>query len=298
MNPQVLTPKKEKDYELLDSGEGEKLERFGSFTLSRPDPQALWKKNNESLWKKADGSFSREEKTGSWELKKGMADRWQIAVGGLKFLIKPTPFKHVGLFPEQQPNWEWMQKLISSITSTSLSSSSPRSEIRVLNLFGYTGGATLACAQAGAHVVHVDGSKVAVNWARENAKLSGLEDKPIRWIIEDAPTFVRREIKRGNTYDAIIMDPPSFGHGPSGQLWKIEDHFIPFLDDCLKLLSPKPLFFLINGYSAGYSALGYGNNLLPLKERYGGNVEIGELAIEEKAGRRLLPAGIFARWNN
>lgn len=307
----VLVTPKGSDYELLDSGEGEKLERFGSVVLSRPDPQALWKKYDVSLWKKSDGAFTREEKGSSWDMKTGTPDRWEIAFGGLKFLIKPTTFKHVGLFPEQAVNWSWMQGIVekakaegrvfqsaqptSGTSESTVDSSSPT----VLNLFAYTGGATLACAAAGANVVHVDGSKVAVSWARENAQLSGLEKKPVRWILEDVPTFVKREIKRGKKYDGIIMDPPSFGHGPDNQLWKIEDSFLPLIDDCMQLLSDKPLFFLINGYSAGYSAVAYENILLPLKEKFGGEIEIGELAIEESASatnKRLLPAGIFARW--
>ncbi len=317
----ILVTHNEPEYELLDSGEGEKLERFGlptgGFILSRPDPQALWKKKNPSLWKDVDGYFSREEKGSNWEIKKGTPDRWQIQFGGLKFWIKPTTFKHVGLFPEQAPNWVWARRLIearstkngerpSQETSSSVlrkppstqSADRPSSEINILNLFAYTGGATLACAQAGASVVHVDGSKVAVNWARENAALSELEKKPIRWILEDAATFVKREIKRGKRYDAIIMDPPSFGHGPNNELWKIEENFLNLIDDCTQLLTEKPLFFLINGYSAGYSSLAYGNNLLSLKEKFGGEIETGELVLGEAGRGRLLPAGIFARWSN
>jgi 23S rRNA (cytosine1962-C5)-methyltransferase len=281
----------EADYELIDSGNGEKLERFGSVILSRPDPQALWNKTDAALWKKPDAFFSREEKGSSWEIKAGTPDKWSISFGGLKFWIKPTAFKHVGLFPEQSANWSWMKEKIEKRQKEG------GVEIKVLNLFAYTGGATLACAQAGAHVTHIDGSKVAVNWARDNAELSGLKDKPIRWILEDAPTFVKREIKRGNTYDAIIMDPPSFGHGPDNQLWKIEDHFRGLIEDCRQLLSTNPLLFLINGYSAGYSAIAYENNLLAIKEKFGGEIEIGELTLKESKKGRLLPAGIFARWS-
>jgi 23S rRNA (cytosine1962-C5)-methyltransferase len=300
----ILITGTEPDYELLDSGEGEKLERFGIVVLSRPDPQALWKKNNPALWKNVDAYFSREEKGSNWEFKKGIPDKWQIAFGGLKFWIKPTAFKHVGLFPEQATNWEWIQEQVQRGGEEERRKGGGESP-NVLNLFAYTGGASLAAAQAGANVVHVDGSKAAITWARENAELSGLKDKPIRWILEDAPTFVTREIKRGKKYDGIIMDPPSFGHGPDNQLWKIEDHFIALIDDCMQLLSDKPLFFLINGYSAGYSALAYENNLLPLKEKFGGTIEVGELTIGEEDGKRggekgsqrLLPAGIFARWS-
>ncbi len=301
-NSNILTTSTSPDYELLDSGEAEKLERFGKIVLSRPDPQALWqKKLSAAEWKKADGNFTREESGGSWSLRSGTPAKWEISFGGLKFWIKPTAFKHTGLFPEQQPNWEWMSKIITP---------RGRGDIEVLNLFGYTGGASLACAKAGAKVVHIDSSKSAVAWARENAEISGLKDASIRWIVEDARLFVEREIKRGRKYDGIIMDPPAFGHGPTSELWKIEEHFLALIEDCKKLLKDKPLFFLINGYSAGYSAVAYGNNLLDLKNKYGGEIEVGELVIEEgnkgksKEGKndneleaRLLPAGIFARWS-
>jgi len=283
-NIKILITKSSKDYELLDSGEGEKLERFGNILLSRPDPQALWHKNLEkSKWENADAIFSHDNK---WEIKKGSIEKWQINFANLKFNIKPTAFKHTGLFPEQSVNWQWMQEVIQSGSS----------DITVLNLFGYTGGATLACAQAGANVVHVDSSKSAITWAKENAEISGLADKPIRWILDDARNFVEREIKRERKYDAIIMDPPAFGHGPEKELWKIEKHFLPLVDNCLELLKDKPLFFLINGYSAGYSAIAYRNILLKLKEKFGGHIEIGELAIEESDTGRLLPAGISGRF--
>lgn len=306
-------------YELIDSGDGEKLERFGEVKLSRPDPQALWpKKLSPEEWKRVDGYFTREEKGGAWSLKPSTPAKWNISFAGLKLTVKPTAFKHMGLFPEQSANWEWMRK---KVESRKLKVKSE--DIEVLNLFGYTGGATLACAQAGAKVVHIDSSKAAVAWARENAELSGLADKPIRWIVEDARIFVEREIKRGRKYDAIIMDPPAFGHGPTSELWKIEEHFLPLIQDCKQLLKEQPLFFLINGYSAGYSAVAYENNLLDLQKMFGGSIEIGELAIAETlnpqllsgdpAGSetlnksespnpnvktlRLLPAGIFARWS-
>ncbi len=273
-----------KDYELIDSGEGEKLERFGSIVLSRPDPQALWRKNlDEKEWKKANASFSRSETSAEWSHK---LDKWQIEYGGLKFWIKPTAFKHTGLFPEQKANWDWMREVLKG-----------HEGVDVLNLFGYTGGATLACAQAGAKVVHVDGSKSAITWARENAELSGLADKPVRWILEDARLFVGRELKRGNKYDAIIMDPPAFGHGANKEIWKIEEDFLPLVEDCIKLLKDKPLFFIINGYSAGYSTIAYQNVLKVLVEKFGGKVEIGELTLAESSSDRLLPCGIFARWS-
>ena len=284
----ILVTRASKDYELLDSGEGEKLERFGEVVLSRPDPQALWRKHlSPEEWKKANGHFSREGQNGSWNIQKGTPDKWTIEMGDLKFVIKPTAFKHTGLFPEQFANWEWMKRVIAN---------SGKKDPEVLNLFAYTGGASLVCAQAGAKVVHVDGSKSAITWATENAEISGLSAKPIRWILDDARVFVEREIKRGRKYDAIIMDPPAFGHGANKELWKIEEDFLALVEDCMKLLSDAPLFFLINGYSAGYSAIAYRNNLLDLEKKFGGKVEVGELVLEESGSGRLLPAGIFARW--
>ena len=312
------------DYELLDSGDGEKLERFGEVTLARPDPQALWRKLlSVTEWKKADGTFAREEKggdvgggSGGWSLKSGLPSRWRIDFSGLKFWIKPTPFKHVGLFPEQATNWDWMRKIIGEATAASPTTDRVSTEIEVLNLFGYTGGASLACAQAGAKVVHIDGSKAAIAWARENAELSGLDKKPIRWILDDARAFVKREIKRGRKYHGIILDPPSFGHGPDNEVWKIEDDFLPLIEMCFQILvddtssvddsvgNTKPLFFLVNGYAAGYSAIAYENVLRPLVSKYGGRLEKGELFVKEKisdkekgSDGRSLPCGIFARWS-
>jgi 23S rRNA (cytosine1962-C5)-methyltransferase len=312
---QILITSAEKDYELLDSGDGEKLERLGKFVLSRPDPQALWSKNlSPAEWDKADGVFNRggndmedsddgKGKTSSknqssskdrWKLKAGVLEKWQINFAGLKFFIEPTPFKHVGLFPEQKSNWEWMREKLKM----------QNAKVEILNLFGYTGGATLACAQAGASIVHVDGSKFSIKRAKENAELSDLADKPIRWILDDAREFVKRELRRGNKYDGIIMDPPSFGRGDKGQVWKIEDDFVSLFNDCLRLLSDKPLFFLINGYAAGYSSIAYVNNIQIIQKRFGGRIEFGELVIEEgnkeksKEGNiRMLPCGIFARWS-
>lgn len=276
------------EYELLDSGEGEKLERYGKFILSRPDPQALWNKLlPDSEWQRADAFFARSGMKGGWKKKSNLPEKWKIEFAGLKFFIKPTAFKHTGLFPEQEPNWQWIIKNIKSAGRP----------ISVLNLFGYTGGATLASLSAGAEVVHVDGSKSAIAWAKENATLSGLVDKPVRWILDDAREFVKREIRRGKRYDGIVMDPPAFGHGPKKELWKIENDFLGLMKLCQDILSDAPLFFLINGYSAGYSAIAYGNNLLSFKEKFGGEIEKGELTIEESGRGRLLPAGIFARWS-
>lgn len=277
----------ENGYALLDSGDGEKLERYGSFLFRRPDPQALWHKNAPATWESAHAAFIRKDKDAEWKTDPSLPERWEISFGALNLWIRPTSFKHTGLFPEQKPNWDWMRELITA---------SPR-PITVLNLFGYTGGASLACAQAGASVVHVDGSKVAIGWGKDNAELSGLASKPIRWILDDARSFVKREIKRGNKYDGIILDPPSFGHGPSKELWKIEENLPVLLDMCRQILSDSPLFFLLNGYAAGYSAIAYENNLKEILGTKGGVFEKGELAIAEESTHRLLPAGIFARWH-
>ena len=317
---EILATSAEKDYELLDSGDGEKLERFGKYVLSRPDPQTLWqKKLSPDEWAKADGTFSRvasesdgedvkgkASSKGRWKLKAGTPEKWPISFAGLKFFVEPTPFKHVGLFPEQKANWEWMKEKLKTQNSKP-KIGGQASKLEVLNLFGYTGGASLACAAEGASVVHIDGSKVAITRAKENAELSGLADKPTRWMLDDARDFVKRELRRERRYDAIIMDPPSFGRGDKGQVWKIEEDFVPLFNDCVKLLSAKPLFFLINGYAAGYSPIAYANNLKILQDKFGGTIEAGELTIEEtqkgpaklgqSATARLLPCGIFARWS-
>lgn len=305
----ILTAKPTDDYELIDSGQEEKLERYAEVILVRPDPQALWERSlGEGEWDKADARYTREGKGGGWEVRSGAtpATSWPICYGGFTFSIKPTSFKHTGLFPEQISNWEWIKKTLSQEHYRN-----PPEKVlgkdpfiqnfsgvpKVLNLFSYTGGATLAAAQAGAQVTHVDASKIAVSWARENAQLSLLADKPIRWIIEDVMLFVRREIKRGNKYDAIIMDPPAFGHGPNDELWKIEENFLTLMQLCEELLSDNPLFVLISGYAAGYSPLAFAYNLDRFEKKYGGSIEYGDLCIEQKNSPRVLPCGIFARWN-
>ena len=328
MEPKILITKPSADYELIDSGNEEKLERYGKYVLRRPDPQALWNKTlSENDWKGADATFGADRKT--WKKKnESMQNEWQISFDDLKFNIKPTAFKHTGVFPEQSSNWSWIiskikeqrasrlndsrdviplnQKINANTKEAKLPkgemevrlqiSNTNRQSIKVLNLFGYTGGATLAALSAGAEVTHVDGSKSAITWAKENAELSGLINKPVRWIIDDARKFVMREIKRGGKYDAIIMDPPSFGRGGKGEIWKIETDFIKLLDECQKILSDNPLFFIINGYASGYSSIAYYNVLKSITEKYGGQFEFGELTILESKGKRLLPCGIFVRW--
>lgn len=315
MAPTILITKPSPDYALLDSGEDEKLERYGKFILSRPDPQALWRKNlPRKDWDNAHAIFKRTADGGSWKFQKKIPEKWQIELAGLKFWIRPTSFKHTGLFPEQSENWKWIMAQIEErkyLQKKSANSSSSQQKISVINLFGYTGGASLAAAKAGAEVCHLDGSKVAITWARENAAASGLDKKPIRWILDDARTFLKREIHRNRRYDGIIMDPPTFGHGPNRELWKIEEHFLDFLDLCKQVLSDKPLFILINGYASGYSPITYENNLKDMMKKWPGKIEIGELATPERSGgalsghkgeaamnrARLLPCGIFARWH-
>jgi len=286
----ILTLKPQKEYELIDSGNGEKLERFGSYIMIRPDPEALWSKSLHEEWGKPDLTFIRNGTRNKWIISHGVPKEWNIQFGDITFSIRPTSFKHTGLFPEQLSNWKWMESVIQKYWQ------SYNRPISALNLFAYTGGATLALARAGVEVCHVDGSKNAVNWARENAQLSRLQEAPIRWIVDDVILFLKREIKRGRKYDAIIMDPPSFGHGPKDELWKIEENFLELMKLCKDILSDDPLFVLINGYTAGYSPIVYQNNLVALMEGHEGNTEIGELVIEETKNKRLLPAGIFARW--
>lgn len=289
----MIITKSQKDYELIDSGDGKKLERYGSYILSRPDPQALWKPGkNKEVWSEAHAVFVRDGKNASWKKTPNLPTAWEINFGGLVFEIRMSSFKHTGLFPEHLGNWNWLSETMKA-HSSKLTADAPR----ILNLFGYTGGATLACAKTGAEVCHVDGSKMAIDWARKNQKLSGLDKKPIRWILDDALVFLRREIKRGIRYDGIIMDPPAFGHGPKGEVWKIEEQFTELMDLCMQVLSDNPILFLINGYASGFSPIAYQNNLLHFVEKFGGTIETGELAIEESETKRLLPTGIFARWS-
>lgn len=290
----ILSTKPGKDYELLDSGAGEKLERFGDIIVSRPDPQALWSKNlEEGEWKKARAVFERQGKSGRWKQGANVPKSWNIELAGLRFSIKLSAFKHTGIFPEQEENWKWITETIKNELGKN-----PNREISVINLFGYTGGATLAAASAGAKVCHVDGSKISITNAKENARLSGLDSKPIRWILDDAMAFVKREARRGSTYDAIIMDPPAYGHGPKKELWQIEEHLPEFIAECKKILSKNPLFVIMNGYASGYSAVAYENNLRELMAGHPGEIEAGELALEEAKNGRLLPAGIFARFKS
>lgn len=277
-----------KDYEVLDSSCGEKLERWGKYILLRPDPQVLWntpKKLPE--WKKLNGHYHRSNKGGGeWEFFH-LPEQWSITYGDLTFQLKPFSFKHTGLFPEQAANWDWFREKIQSANRP----------VSVLNLFAYTGGATCAAAKAGAKVTHVDASKGMVAWAKENAKSSGLEDAPIRWLVDDCVKFVEREIRRGNKYDAIIMDPPSYGRGPKGEIWKIEDCIHNFIALCSQLLSDKPLFFLVNSYTTGLApaVLTYLIST-EVKSKFGGHVISDEIGLKVKSNGLVLPCGASGRW--
>ncbi|CCQ97265.1 putative SAM-dependent methyltransferase [[Clostridium] ultunense Esp] len=278
-----------KDYELIDTGSGERLERWGDVLLRRPDPQIIWPLEQETnKWKKADAHYIRSETGGGhWEFRKRLPERWTISYGEMRFYIRPTNFKHTGLFPEQAANWDWIIEKIRKANRP----------IHVLNLFAYTGGATLAAAYAGAEVVHVDAAKGMVGWAKENLRLSGLEEKPVRFIVDDVFKFVQREIRRGRKYDAIIMDPPSYGRGPKGEMWKLEENLYPFILNCMEILSDEPLFFLINSYTTGLSPTVLKNILtLTMTMRYGGKITSGEIGLPIQASRLVLPAGILARW--
>ncbi|SFI30708.1 23S rRNA (cytosine1962-C5)-methyltransferase [Paenibacillus sp. UNC496MF] len=278
-----------KDYELLDTGNGEKLERWGSYVLRRPDPQVIWPIANETgRWKTADGHYHRSSSGGGeWEFRTKMPDRWAISYGELRFHIRPTSFKHTGLFPEQAVNWTWMMDKIRSAGRP----------IRVLNLFAYTGGATVAAAAAGAEVCHVDAAKGMVQWAKENAELSGLAAAPIRYITDDVFKFVQREERRGKKYDAIIMDPPSYGRGPNGEMWKLEQNLYPFLEFCTTILSENPLFVLVNSYTTGLSPTVLHNMLhLTVGQKFDGTIHSGEIGIPITATGLTLPCGILGRW--
>ena len=276
-----------KDYEILDMANGEKLERWGNVYLIRPDPQIIWKeKTFPSKWKMANARYSRSSSGGgSWNYIKKVPDNWQIKYKDLTFNIKPMGFKHTGLFPEQAINWDWMINKIKNANR----------EIKVLNLFAYTGGATVACSYAGASVCHVDSSKGMVTWAKENIGSSGLKDRPVRFIVDDVVKFVNREIRRGNKYDAIIMDPPSYGRGTNGEVWKFEENIGDLVELCTRVLSDKPLFFLINSYTTGISSMVL-ENMLRLSINKKGKLNCGEIGLPMTNSNLILPCGIYARY--
>ena len=276
------------DYELLDCSCGEKLERWGSYTLVRPDPQAIWQTERRYAgWKKPDARYHRSETGGGHWSRNNLPAAWEIRYGELTFRVKPMSFKHTGLFPEQAANWDWAMEKIRAA----------QRPIRVLNLFAYTGGATVAALAAGASVCHVDAAKGMVAWAKENAAASGLADKPVRWIVDDCAKFVEREIRRGHRYDAIIMDPPSYGRGPGGEIWRLEDNLWDFVQLCAGVLSDEPLFVLINSYTTGLapSVLEYISESIFTK-KYGGHARAEELGLPVTASGLVLPCGASCRW--
>ncbi len=289
-----------KDYEVLDTGNGEKLERWGDYILVRPDPQVIWKCDHKHPgWKNNDGHYHRSSKGGGeWEFK-GLPNEWSISYDlksideKLSFNLKPFAFKHTGVFPEQAANWEWT----SSIIKKEADKRGEGDPVKVLNLFAYTGGATMAALAAGASVAHVDASKGMVGWAKENAVSSGLSARPVRWLVDDCGKFVEREIRRGNKYDGIIMDPPSYGRGPKGEIWKIEESIWPFLENCVQLLSDRPLFFLINSYTTGLQA-GVLDHMMGklITPKFGGKCESDEVGLPVSGTDLVLPCGASGRW--
>lgn len=286
----LLTAPRWHDYELLDSGAGAKLERFGPYRFVRPEGQAIWQPALPgATWAAAEAEFRTDADAngGQWHFRKTLKPRWQMRYRDLQFWVQPTPFRHLGVFPEQAVHWDWMQDLIAAA----------RRPAKVLNLFGYTGLATLAAAQAGGQVTHVDASKKGIAWARENQTLSGLDEQPIRWILDDALKFVRREVRRGAYYDGFIIDPPPFGRGPKGEIWRIEESLPALLNECRQLLSPTPLFVVLTAYAIKFSALGLYYVLDELVEGYGGTLSGGEIGVGEQQRGRVLSTAIFARWS-
>lgn len=286
-----------KDYEVIDTSDGEKLERWGDYVLLRPDPQVIWStKKEDKRWRKLNGHYHRSTKGGGeWEFF-DLPEEWSIRYKELTFNLKPFSFKHTGLFPEQAVNWDWFSKIISEALKNDKKYSNDR-PLKVLNLFAYTGGATVSAAKAGAAVTHVDASKGMVGWAKENAVSSGLADAPVRWLVDDCVKFVEREIRRGNKYDGIIMDPPSYGRGPKGEIWKIEESVFPFIELCTGILSDDAEFFLINSYTTGLqpAVLSYMLNTA-LVPKFGGHVEAEEIGLPVSSNGLVLPCGASGRW--
>ena len=278
------------DYECLDAGDGEKLERWGSIILRRPEPSAMWPIEKGNEWENISGTYFRyKDGGGHWEFNETLPEYWTINYKELTFKVSPTNFKHTGLFPEQATNWDFMMDKIKNANR----------KIKVLNLFAYTGAATTACSKAGADVVHVDSAKGMVAWAKENMYLSHLENNYIRYIVDDCLKFVEREIRRGNKYDAIVMDPPSYGRGPNGEVWKLEHNLAYLVQKCSELLSDEPLFFLINAYTTGISSTVLYNILkITIEKKYGGKVDNGEIGLPISKNGLVLPCGIYGRWQN
>ncbi len=320
---QLLSSSGWDDYQLIDSGDGYRLEKWGAYILQRPDPQVIWKKKaSNGIWNKADAIFQKisSDEKGQWVKKNhSMPSAWQIRYNDLSFLIKLTPFKHTGLFPEQHTQWEMIHKLLthagvtrggglpnerSEVTrgehgrerNSRQDPDRTSSQYNILNLFAYTGAATLVASQAGAQVTHVDASKPAIAWAKENQSLNHLNNRPIRWILDDCIKFLQREVKRGVKYDGILMDPPAFGHGPQGNVWKFNDYFPRLLDLTRHVLSPHPLFVIVNAYALSSSSLMLENVFNDYFSNLEGKVDVGELALQETSGHRLLSTGQFLTW--
>ena len=281
------------DYELLDSGDNMKLERFGTVVVARPETQALWKKQRPELWETAHAEFAFNDTKGKWNIKRPVPESWELSWHGARFSARLTGFKHTGIFPEQAPNWEWLATHVKGFVNPS--SDEGFTKPNVLNLFGYTGIASIVAAQAGAFVTHVDASKQSLDWAHENARLSGMGEDAIRWILDDALAFVKREARRGAIYDGIILDPPAFGRGAKGEVWKIEEDFPTLLAGLKEILGDKPgSFFLVNGYAAGYAPRSFAQ---AVESTFGEtNGECGELHIKESSSERVIPAGIYVRF--
>lgn len=283
----LLTTQGWEEYALLDSGDGLRLEQFGDYRIVRPDPQAIWQKSNESLWTNISAEFKKKDGNEGWEQRIPLPEKWKMQYKNLSFYAKLTPFKHTGIFPEQSLHWDFINKTIRQ----------SQKERHVLNLFAYTGIASLVAAEVGAKVTHVDASKPSITWARENQELSGLSDKPIRWILDDAVKFLEREIKRGVRYDGIIMDPPVYGHGPDGQRWDFTKDFPHLVKLCRQVLTEQPLFVIVNAYAISSSSLMLKNVMADYFAGLSGELTVGELALQEKNEGRLLSTGIFARWS-
>ena len=281
-----------KDYELIDTSMGEKLERWGDLILIRPDPQIIWESEKKNpLWKKADARYIRSNTGGGqWQCYNKIPAVWKISYGDLDFRVKTMGFKHTGLFPEQAVNWDFTAEKIRKAKAEGR-------EVKVLNLFGYTGAATLACLNAGASVTHVDASKGMVAWAKENAEVSGLADRPVRWLVDDCVKFVQREQRRGNVYDGIIMDPPSYGRGPGGEVWKLEEQLYGLVNMCMPIMSEDPLFFILNSYTTGLSpsVMEYLLGTI-IKKKYGGKVSSDEIGLPVTETGLVLPCGSTAIW--
>lgn len=270
------------DFSLLDSGDGFRLERWGEYTLVRPDPQTIWQRSTPEAWEKADAVFEDDQ----WKMKRELPEHWEMQFHDLKLRVRPMNFKHTGVFPEQAANWQLMGDLITGMEKP-----------RILNLFAYTGAATMWLTKKGAFVTHVDASRPAIGWAKDNQELNGLTPESVRWMLEDAVAFVKKEVKRGAQYDGILMDPPSFGHGPTGKVWKFNEHMPKLLADCVQLLSPDAKFLIINAYATNTSELAIRNLLEDAIHGRSGAVEAGQLCLEQ-VNKRLLSTGIFARWTS